>query len=51
VNITVTNGVVDLWGSTESDAERKAIRVAAEATQGVSGVNDNLVIYSVHGWM
>jgi CBS domain-containing protein len=51
VNITVTNGVVDLWGSTESDAERKAIRLAAETAQGVSAVNDNLVIYSVHGWM
>ena len=50
VNVTVTDGVVDLWGSTESDAERKAIRVAAEATQGVRAVNDNLVIYRVHGW-
>ena len=51
VNVTVTDGVVDLWGSTESDAERKAIRVAAEATQGVNAVNDNLVIYRVQGWM
>ena len=29
LNVTVTNGVVDLWGRTDSDAERKAIRVAA----------------------
>src|SRR6266498_2030058 len=30
LNVTVADGVVDLWGATESDAERKAIRVAAE---------------------
>jgi CBS domain-containing protein len=51
VNITVTDGVVGLWGSTESDAERNAIRVAAEATQGVCAVNNNLVTYRVQGWM
>lgn len=51
VNVTVSNGVVDLWGSAQSDAERKAIRVAAETAPGVTAVNDNLVIYSVQGWM
>jgi CBS domain-containing protein len=51
VNVTVTNGVVDLWGSTESDAERRAMRVAAETSQGVSAVNDNLVTYPIRGWM
>ena len=50
ISITVSNGVVDLWGTTESDAERKAIRVAAEAAQGVSAVNDNLVTYRVQAW-
>ena len=50
INITVSNGVVDLWGTTESDAERKAIRVAAETAQGVSAVNDNLVTYRVQAW-
>ena len=43
LNVTVTNGVVDLWGVAESDAERKAIRVAAESTPGVSAVNDHLI--------
>ena len=43
LNVTVNGGVVDLWGITRSDAERKAIRVAAESTPGVSAVNDNLV--------
>ena len=31
LNVTVNGGVVDLWGITTSDAERKAIRVAAES--------------------
>ena len=35
LNVTVNGGVVDLWGFIESDTERKAIRVAAEATAGV----------------
>jgi CBS domain-containing protein len=50
LNITVTNGVVDLWGYSDSDAERKAIRVAAETANGVSAVNDNLVTRPVQGW-
>jgi CBS domain-containing protein len=51
VNIIVKDGVVDLWGCTDSDAERQALRVAAEATHGVCAVNDNLVLYRVQGWM
>jgi osmotically-inducible protein OsmY len=31
-----------LWGFVESDTERKAIRVAAEATPGVHAVNDHM---------
>lgn len=41
-NVTVNGGVVDLWGFIESDTERKAIRVAAEATPGVRAVNDHM---------
>ncbi len=44
VNVTVRDGVVDLWGLVNSDTERKAIRVAAEATAGVHAVNDNLMV-------
>jgi CBS domain-containing protein len=44
LNIIVNDGVVDLWGVARSDAERKAIRVAAESRPGVRAVNDNLVI-------
>jgi CBS domain-containing protein len=43
LNVTVTNGVVDLWGIAESDPERQAIRVAAESVPGVMAVNDHLV--------
>jgi CBS domain-containing protein len=43
LNVTVNAGVVDLWGVTRSDTERKAIRVAAETTPGVCAVNDNLM--------
>jgi hypothetical protein len=41
-NATVNGGVVDLWGYVESDTERQAIRVAAEATPGVRAVNDHM---------
>jgi len=50
LNVTVTNGIVDLWGVAESDTERKAIKVAAESTPGVSAVHDNLVTYPGGGW-
>jgi CBS domain-containing protein len=50
LNVTVTNGVVDLWGVADSDAERKAIRVAAESAAGVGAVHDNLVTYRGGGW-
>lgn len=44
LNVMVSDGVVDLWGVAKSDAEKKAIRVAAEFMPGVRVVNDNLVI-------
>jgi CBS domain-containing protein len=43
LNVTVANGVVDLWGFAESDTERQAITVAAEAIPGVVAVNDHLM--------
>src|SRR5665213_1161253 len=42
LSVTVTNGVVDLWGYAPSSDERKAIRVAAEDIPGVVAVNDHL---------
>ena len=42
LNVTVTDGVVSLWGIAGLELERKAIRVAAEAMPGVRAVNDHL---------
>jgi CBS domain-containing protein len=42
LNVTVTDGVVSLWGVANSETERKAICVATEATLGVRAVNDHL---------
>lgn len=50
LNVTVSNGIVDLWGLAESDTERKAIKVAAESTPGVGAVHDNMVVYRGGGW-
>jgi CBS domain-containing protein len=43
LNVTVTNGVVDLWGFAQSENERRAIRIAAESIPGVAGINDHLM--------
>jgi len=50
LNVTVSDGVVDLWGLAGSKTERKAIKVAAETTPGVRAVNDNMVTFSGGGW-
>jgi CBS domain-containing protein len=44
LSVTVTNGVVDLWGYADSGEERQAIRVIAEAVPGVTMVNDHLAV-------
>ncbi len=43
LNITVRDGIVDLWGVASSEEEKRAIRVAAENTAGVRAINDNLI--------
>jgi CBS-domain-containing membrane protein len=48
LNVTVNDGVVDIWGITRSEAEKKALRVAAETTPGVRSVNDNIVMQTWH---
>jgi CBS domain-containing protein len=47
LNVTVNDGVVDLWGITRSETENRAIRVAAETTAGVRAVNDNLKTWPI----
>jgi CBS domain-containing protein len=41
-SVMVEDGVVHLWGTVESDAERQARIVAAEATAGVRRVEDHM---------
>ena len=49
LNVTVANGVAELWGLVESEAERRAIKVAVENVPGVVAVKDNLG--SVRPWL
>src|SRR6516165_1831375 len=42
-NITVSNGVVHLWGLVGSAAERKALLALAESVPGVSRVSDEMM--------
>jgi CBS domain-containing protein len=51
LNITVNDGVVDVWGLTGSETERKAIRTAAESISGVRVVNDHLVHRTAGAWL
>jgi CBS domain-containing protein len=44
LNFTVNGGVVDIWGICHSEAERDAIRIAAENMPGVRAVNNHLCI-------
>ena len=44
LNVTVKGGTVDLWGIVDSNAEKHAVRVAAEVTPGVKVVNDNVMV-------
>jgi CBS-domain-containing membrane protein len=40
-HVVVTNGVVHFWGIVGSEDERRALRIAAENTPGVRGVEDH----------
>ncbi len=42
VDVIVASGVVHLWGNVASQAERDAVRVCAETTEGVRAVRDHL---------
>jgi CBS-domain-containing membrane protein len=48
LNVTVVNGVVDLWGTISNDQERRAICVIAENTPGVTKVIDHLVFVEAY---
>jgi CBS domain-containing protein len=42
VNVQVSAGQVELWGAIESEAQRRAIRVAVEGIPGVRGITEHL---------
>jgi osmotically-inducible protein OsmY len=44
LNVTVNYGVVHLWGITNSNTEKEAIRVAAETMPGVRSVINQLML-------
>lgn len=44
INVTVHDGIVDLWGVVDSATEKKALRIAAEVTPGVRTVNDAVIV-------
>jgi CBS-domain-containing membrane protein len=44
VNVTVTDGTVDLWGIVDSAVEKQALRVAVETVPNVKAVNDNVMV-------
>lgn len=44
--IVVENGIVRLSGIVQTEDERRALRIAAENTPGVKGVDDHLTIWS-----
>jgi CBS domain-containing protein len=47
VNVIVHDGTVELWGIVESQEEKRAVRVLAEVTPGVTVVNDNLAVQRI----
>lgn len=52
IDVTVSHGVVHLWGNVASEAERSALRVVAENTKGVREVRDHTRVMppSVLAW-
>jgi CBS domain-containing protein len=48
LNVTVVNGVVDLWGTIGNDQERRAICVIAENAPGATKVIDHLVFVEAY---
>jgi CBS domain-containing protein len=45
LNVVVSGGTAYLWGVAQSQAEREAVRVAAESTPGVKKVENHLFVF------
>lgn len=46
LNVTVSSGVVHLWGVVMSQAERRALHVAAEGVVGARRIDDHITVLS-----
>ena len=44
VNVVVARGVVEFWGLVDSDAQKRALTIAATSVEGVKRVVDNVVV-------
>jgi CBS-domain-containing membrane protein len=51
INVTVNNGTVNLWGQIRSEAERRAVRIAAENVVGVKAISDHLTLEPLPAWL
>ena len=49
LNVTIHDGVADLWGISNSAAEKSAAGVAVENTPGVAAVNNHIIVRP-HNW-
>ncbi len=45
INVTVTDGVVELYGAVDSEDQRRALRVLVEGIPGVRRVNDQVGLF------
>lgn len=43
-NVAVDHGVVELWAAVDSEAEHKALVVAAETVPGVTAINSHVIV-------
>jgi CBS domain-containing protein len=44
INVVVAGGTVQIWGVVDSEAERDAMRVAAETAPGVKAIENNVAV-------
>ncbi len=44
VTVVVSNGIVQLWGAVDSDAEKQVARIAAESVASARGVDNNIAV-------
>jgi CBS domain-containing protein len=47
LSVTVHDGAVKLWGIVDSEAEKEAVRIAAELVEGVRTIENNVVVLPV----